>query len=277
MSTELLTEPQTTTATQGSPTRGQVAGPAAPQRPLFSQTLVEDSSTDRRRRFWTKFGSTIVQLCILVVLILIPLWFTEALPVQQLATFLVAPPPPPPPPPPAPPTIKVEKIVSEVMNGQLRTPSKIPKEVKMIKEEEAPAPMTGYGVVGGVEGGVPGGQVGGVIGSILSSTAHSTAPTVAAPKKPLRVSSGITEGMLVQRTEPVYPSLAQRAHIQGTVKLQAIISRQGTIENLQLVEGHPMLVQAAIEAVKHWKYRPYILNGEPLEVETIVIVNFHLS
>ncbi len=279
MSTQLLTQPpKPPQAAQPAPARVGPTAVAAPERALFTQTLVEDSSTDRHRRFWTKFWSTFVQVCILIVLILIPLWFTDALPVQQLATFLVAPPPPPPPPPPAPPTIKVQKVVSEMMNGQLRTPSKIPKEIKMIKEEEAPAPMTGYGVVGGVEGGVPGGQVGGVIGSILSNANRNiAAPQVAAPRKPLRVSSGISEGLLVQRIEPLYPAIAQRAHIQGTVRLQAIISKQGTIENLQLIEGHPMLVQAAIDAVKQWKYRPYVLNGEPLEVETFVIVNFHLG
>ncbi|HYX53255.1 MAG TPA: TonB family protein [Candidatus Limnocylindrales bacterium] len=281
MSTQLLTEPQPKPPKGPEPVPASVSRivATAPERELFTQTLVQDSSPDRHRRFWTRFWSSAVQACVLVVLVLIPLWFTDALPIQQLATFLVAPPPPPPPPPPAPPTVKVQKIVSEMMNGQLRTPSKIPKEIKMIKEEEAPPPMTGFGVVGGVEGGVPGGQAGGVIGSILSSTAHTpvTQVVAAAPKKPLRVSSGISEGLLVQRVEPTYPAIAQRAHIQGTVRLQAIISKQGTIENLQLIEGHPMLVQAAIEAVKQWKYKPYILNGEPLEVETIVIVNFHLG
>jgi protein TonB len=279
MSIELLTEPQEN-AIKGP---RLVAVPAyradaGPQRQLFSQSLVEDSAQDRQRRFWTRFWSTSAQVGVLFVLVLIPLWFTDALPVQQLATFLVAPPPPPPPPPPAAPTIKVQKIVSEVVNGQLLTPNKIPRSVKMIKEEEAPPPMSGMGVIGGVEGGVPGGQVGGVIGSILSSTRNSgTTVAVAAPAKPMRISSGVSEGMLVQKIEPAYPVIAQRAHIQGTVRLQAIISRQGTIENLQLIEGHPMLVPAAIDAVKQWKYRPYVLNGEPLPVETIVIVNFHLS
>jgi protein TonB len=83
--------------------------------------------------------------------------------------------------------------------------------------------------------------------------------------------------MLLHRVEPLYPIIAQRGHIQGTVQLKAIISRDGTIENLQLVTGHPMLVPAAIDAVKQWRYRPYILNGEPLEVETVVFVNFHLN
>ena len=83
--------------------------------------------------------------------------------------------------------------------------------------------------------------------------------------------------MITRRVEPVYPPIAERARVQGTVQLKAIISKEGAIENLQLVSGHPLLVPAAMDAVKQWRYRPYILNGEPLEVETIVIVNFHLN
>jgi protein TonB len=75
----------------------------------------------------------------------------------------------------------------------------------------------------------------------------------------------------------VYPIIAQRARVQGTVEMKALICKQGTIENLQLVSGHPLLVPAAMEAVKQWRYRPYVLNGEPLEVETMVIVNFHMN
>jgi protein TonB len=75
----------------------------------------------------------------------------------------------------------------------------------------------------------------------------------------------------------MYPNLALRARIQGSVQLSAIISKDGSIENLKLISGHPLLVQAAIDAVRQWHYKPYVLNGEPLEVETTVIVNFHLD
>ncbi len=277
MSSQLVLEPQAAEPITQSPPGPAtfVYVPTAP-RQMFSQSLVELNSTDRRRKQWTAFSSFVVQAIIVSVLVILPLWFTDALPVQQLATFLVAPPPPPPPPPPAAPTLKVTKVVSQIINGQLLAPSKIPQTVKMIKEEEAPPQMSAGGVIGGVEGGVPGGQAGGVIGSLLSSTTHSSAPVVAVPKR-LRISSGITEGMLTRRIEPTYPPIAERARVQGTVQLKAIISREGVIENLQLVSGHPLLVPAAMDAVKQWRYRPYILNGEPLEVETIVIVNFHLN
>ena len=243
------------------------------RRPLFSQSFVELSAVDRRRKRWTAASSFVVQALICVFLILLPLWITDTLPVKELATFLVAPPPPPPPPPPAAPAMKVTKVVSQIVNGELMAPSRIPKQVKMIKEEAPPPSMSG--VVGGVEGGVPGGQMGGVIGSLISATSRS-APAIAVPKR-LRVSTGVSEGLLLHKVEPVYPIIAQRAHVQGTVELKAIISRDGAIQNLQLVRGHPLLVPAAIDAVKQWRYKPYILNGQPIEVETIVIVNFHLN
>jgi protein TonB len=85
------------------------------------------------------------------------------------------------------------------------------------------------------------------------------------------------EGNLIYRVQPSYPPLARSARIQGTVLLRAIISRTGTIENLQTISGHPMLVGAAIDAVRQWRYRPYILNGDPVEVETQVTVKFLLS
>jgi len=135
--------------------------------------------------------------------------------------------------------------------------------------------MASAGVVGGVPGGVPGGSMGGVMGSILSST-PTVAPKIATPQR-VRVSSGVSTGMLVRKVPPAYPPLARQARIQGTVILQATISKEGSIENLQLISGHPMLAPAAIEAVKQWKYKPYLLNGEPVEVETQVQVNFTLA
>jgi protein TonB len=117
--------------------------------------------------------------------------------------------------------------------------------------------------------------MGGVIGSVLSSTPVAV-PKIATPQR-VRVSSGVSTGMLVRRVQPNYPPLARQARIQGVVVLQAQISKDGNIENLQLISGHPMLAPAAIEAVKQWKYKPYLLNGEPVEVETQVQVNFTLS
>ena len=137
---------------------------------------------------------------------------------------------------------------------------------------------TTNGVVGGVPGGIPGGQLGGVIGGIVNSTSLAAVPKFA-PVQPqrVRISQGVTKGLLIRRVEPSYPPLARSARVQGEVVLSAVISVNGDIENLQLVSGHPMLVPAAITAVKQWKYKPYLLNGQPTEVETTVTVIFTLS
>ncbi|HEX9121484.1 MAG TPA: TonB family protein [Terriglobales bacterium] len=221
--------------------------------------------------------SFVLQAILLGILILIPLIYTEALPKQQLMTFLVAPPPPPPPPPPPAATqIKVVKqIISEINDGQLRTPTKIPEKVQMIKEEEAPPAAGIGGVVGGVPGGIPGGQMGGVIGGIISSTPVAV-PKVATPTR-VRVSQGVSQGLLIHQVKPNYPPLARQARIQGSVVLQAVIAKDGTIQGLRVVSGHPMLTGSAVEAVKQWRYKPYFLNGEPVEVETVVTVNFTLA
>lgn len=113
------------------------------------------------------------------------------------------------------------------------------------------------------------------MGSILSST-QVAVPKVATPQR-VRVSSGVSTGLLIRKVTPNYPQLAKQARIQGSVVLQAEISKEGTIQNLQLISGHPMLAPAAIEAVKQWRYKPYLLNGEPVAVETQVVVNFSLS
>ncbi|HWR15686.1 MAG TPA: energy transducer TonB [Terriglobales bacterium] len=248
---------------------------------MFEDSLIESGGRLKsKRRGATTFISFIFQIVLIGVMVLIPLIYTEALPKQQLMTFLVAPPPPPPPPPPpaaAPPVKVVRKIETELDNGQLRTPTKIPQKVQMIKEEEAPPPMSGAtGVVGGVPGGVPGGSMGGVIGGIIGQTATTVVPKVATPQR-VRVSQGVSEGLLVHQVKPTYPALARQARIQGTVVLAAAIGKDGTIQNLRLISGHPMLAPAALDAVKQWKYRPYFLNGEPVEVDTQITVNFTLA
>jgi protein TonB len=244
---------------------------------MFEDSLLESGGRLKTKRGRTTTFAIILEIGLIGLMVLMPLIFTEALPKQQLMTFLVAPPPPPPPPPPAAAPVKVVKqIQTDIVNGELRTPTKIPQKVQMIKEEEAPAPvMSSSGVVGGVPGGIPGGQMGGVIGGIISSTPVAV-PKVATPQR-VRVSAGVTSGLKVKDVKPVYPPLARQARIQGTVLLRAQIGKDGSIQNLQLVSGHPMLVQAALDAVKQWKYKPYLLNGEPVEVDTEVQVNFTLS
>jgi protein TonB len=251
-------------------------------RTMFSDSLLE-FGPQRKRKALATTTSFIFNCLAIGVMLILPLVFTEDLPKAQLLTFLVAPPPPPPPPPPA--AAEVQKVVRQIQtdvlsSGQLRTPTKIPQKVQMIKEEEAPPPMpVGGGVVGGVPGGIPGGQIGGVIGSVINSTSSLANVPKFVPVTPqrVRISQGVTKGLLIHKEEPVYPTLARAARVQGDVVLSAVIDVNGQIQNLQLVSGHPMLVPAAIAAVKQWRYKPYLLNGQPVEVETTITVIFSLS
>jgi periplasmic protein TonB len=243
---------------------------------MFEDSLVESGGRLKTKRGATTFISFILEFLFLGILVLLPLIFTEALPTKQLMTMLTAPPPPPPPPPPpaAAPVI-VKKVQTELDNGQLRTPTAIPKKIQMIKEDEPPPSAGPAGVVGGVPGGVPGGAMGGVLGSVMSSV-PTAVPKAATPTR-VRVSQGVSQGLLMKKVTPQYPPLAKQARIQGVVVLQALIGKDGSIQNLHVVSGHPMLTNAALEAVKEWKYKPYYLNGEPVEVETTINVNFSLS
>jgi protein TonB len=159
----------------------------------------------------------------------------------------------------------------------LHAPKTIPKDVKMIREEELPPPSAG--VVGGVAGGVPGGQTGGILGGMIGGIAPPPPPPPKkeAPKGPARIGGNVMAANLIRQVKPTYPPLARQARISGTVVFSAMISKEGTIENLALVSGHPLLVQAARDAVSQWVYKPTLLNGEPTEVATTISVNFTLS
>jgi periplasmic protein TonB len=244
---------------------------------MFEDSLLESGGRLKTKRGRTTTFAIILEIGLIGIMVLIPLIFTEALPKQLSMMSLVAPPPPPPPPPPPAAPMRVVRVIqTDIVNGQLRTPTKIPKKIlENLKEDEAPPQMAVSGVVGGVPGGVPGGSMNGVLGGIISATPASV-PHIAAPQR-IRVSQGVSAGLLVRRVQPNYPPLARQARIQGTVVLRAVISKDGSITGLQLISGHPMLAPYAIEAVKQWKYKPYLLNGEPVEVDTEVLVNFTLS
>ena len=162
-------------------------------------------------------------------------------------------------------------MVSELDQG-LHAPTKIPKDIKMMKDDAPPPPsggVAGMGMAGG--SGAPGGVFGGM--------GLNSGPTVvkAKPAGPARISGGVMQGQIINRTQPVYPPIAKAAHVGGTVVLHAIISMAGTFENLTAVSGPAMLLGAAIDAVRQWRYKPYLLNGDPTEVDTTITVNFNLN
>jgi len=226
----------------------------------------------------TVFISTMVQMLLLGVMVLVPLIYTEALPKAMLTTFLVAPPPPPPPPPPAAaPVQKVIRPMAKLMqSGKLQAPTAIPKQVTMLKEEEM-APDMGVGVVGGVPGGIPGGQSGGVLGGIIGGVVGTNLPPPPKALARIRQGGNVQQAKLINMVRPVYPPLAKQARISGTVRLHAIIAKDGTVIQLEVVGGHPLLVQSALDAVRQWRYQPTLLNGEPVEVDTTVDVVFSLG
>ena len=254
---------------------------------MFEQSFVGGENATRKAS--SVFVSFLIQCGLVTVAVLIPMIYYEALPKTQLTSFLVAPPPPPPPPPPpaaTPPPPKVQKVIPRQFDAnKLMAPKQIPKEIAMIKEEEMPPPASA-GVVGGVPGGVPGGAAGGVIGGIIGSVPTGAPPPPPPPKKEepkpqtpqrIRVGGNVQSAKLINQPKPAYPPLARQARIQGVVRFNAVIGKDGSIQNLTLVSGHPLLVPAATEAVRQWRYQPTLLNGEPVEVVTQIDVNFTLS
>jgi periplasmic protein TonB len=243
---------------------------------MFKDSLLESSGRLNTERAWTTIGPFGLQALLIAASVLIPLIYTDVLPTQQLVTFLVAPHPPlaAPPPPAMTPVKALKSARTEIIGGQLHTPTIVPAKVALITEEAAP-PIASGGELGGVPGGVTGGQIAGttdVIGEIVIS-ATPPAPRLQTPKG-IRITEGVQEGNLISQVEPVYPVIARKAHIQGVVVLRAKVSEQGAIEDLRVISGHPIFVPNAIEAVRHWRYRPYYLNGEPVAVEMTITVNF---
>jgi protein TonB len=239
---------------------------------MFEELVVSSPHPTGTNKKWTVLVSMAFQVLFLGILLLIPLIYTEALPKAMLATLLVAPPPPPPPPPPPVQAQVVHVKPVHLMDaGKLMAPKVIPKDVKIIKEEADPDMSAG--MVGGVPGGVAGGSMGGVIGGVIGG--------VPAPPKPtqsrIRVGGNVIAAKVLNRVNPVYPPLARQTRISGTVRLHAIIAKDGTVQQLEVISGHPLLVQAALDAVRQWRYQPTLLNGDPVEVDTTVDVIFSLN
>lgn len=235
---------------------------------MFEQSLMESGKTHPARSKYWPFISLLVNGTGMIALIAWPLLHPEALPTQMIATLMVAPSPPPLPPRTAPaPKVQTK---SEILNAGLQAPSRIPKQINTVIESATPPSLqaTGMQDSGSARG----------IGDILDSIGTGPAIIVKqAPSRPLPITSRMMAGNLLLRTIPQYPAIARAAHIQGTVVLQSTISKTGSIEHLRVISGPPMLRQAAIDAVQTWRYKPYLLNGDPVEVETTINVVFSLG
>ncbi len=244
---------------------------------MFEEMVISSPNPKKTNKSWTVVVSMLFQVAFLGILILIPLIYTEALPKTMMATMLTAPPPPPPPPPPpAVAQIVHVKPQAHLMDaGKLMQPKVIPKEVKIIKEDAEPDVATG--MTGGVPGGVAGGSMGGVLGGVIGGMGAAPPPPKPHQTGPLRVGGNVQAARIVNRVQPVYPPLARQTRISGTVRLHAIIGKDGTIQSLEVMSGHPLLQQAALDAVRQWRYQPTLLNGEPVDVDTTIDVIFSLN
>jgi periplasmic protein TonB len=234
--------------------------------------MFEQVDVGKSTKPWTVVVSATVQAMILGILILIPLIYTEALPKGFMNTFLVAPAPPPPPPPPAAPVKVVHAPPRIIPLNKMVAPTVIPKKVEVV--HDAAPDMAG--VEGGI--GVPGGTgvPGGVLGGIIGGSALPPPPKPITPDR-IRVGGNVEAGKLLQEITPTYPAIAKAAHVQGTVVLHAIIGKDGSIEQLQYVSGPAMLSQSCMSAVHQWRYRPYLLNGDPVEVDTTISCVFSVG
>jgi protein TonB len=252
---------------------------------MFEQTLVSQGKTNISWTVLVAFGG---ELMLLTTLVLTPLVYLQALPRAQLtnAIFLASPPPPPAPSPQAA-LPRVAKVTPrQFVLGHLTAPVIVPKQVANLEEQEF-APPSGATGLAGVPGGVPGGQIGGVIGGIVGSIPSAGPPpptpspvqnelSVATPQR-IRLGGNLQAAKLLHQVMPAYPVLAKTGRVQGVVQLNAVIGKDGMVREITLISGHPLLVEAAIQAARQFTYRPTYLNGQAVEVDTVIIVQFHLS
>jgi protein TonB len=242
-----------------------------PQMMLGGYSLIDSDAAATRRRSVTLPVSILLHTAGAVALVVIPLLASDAIPEVQsgVRAFLVEPlSVSPPPPPPAALAAAAPRVIPKPQPKQeaFVAPVEIPTE---IRPEQALDLGADNSAPGGVEGGVPGGVVGGIVGGLP----EAPPPTAA----PIRVGGSIREPRRLSAVPPVYPELAMMARLQGTVVIEATVNEHGRVVNVNLIEGLPMLSDAALEAVKKWVYSPTLLNGVPTPIIMTVTVRFKLS
>jgi len=235
-------------------------------RNMFEQLVISSATPGGTNKTWTVVLSAIGQSLLLAILILIPLIYTEALPNALMKTLIVA------PPPPAAPQALPARNAAQVRIIPLKkflAPAKIPARIAA----EVNEPPTLY-----VEGGSASGNENNALRELLRPTSPVAPPAPVEPR-PQRIRQGgeVEDALLVNRVVPEYPAIARTAHVSGMVVLHAIISKEGAVKELTYVSGPPLLVKAAMDAVRQWRYRPTMLDGEPVEVETTIQVVFNLG
>lgn len=240
---------------------------------MFAESLIETSWAQRSRRSWTTLTSFGIQAIAIGVLLMIPLFSTVVLPAVRTVSTPISMWHRNPGPAPQPTHGFHSNVVEIITNvHQIMMPRYIPHTIATGPDPGLVGPAVSDPTI---DFGAPYNPAAGPSFSI-PGTRQLVPIHPAVNIKPLRISN-MLPGSLIRRVEPSYPPLAKSARVQGPVVLEAIISKTGTIENLQLISGHPMLAPAAIDAVRQWRYKPYILNGDAIEVETQITVNFTLA
>jgi periplasmic protein TonB len=238
--------------------------------------MFEDSTFESQGRIHTRSSNWMLATLlfngtILLTLILMPLIYPSTLP-NQWRNILITTPPAPQQTAPQSAARTSSQTVS-MPRPILMPVTNAPTQIHIGRAStDGPASAVDNNPVGDLSNsgnGIPGGDP-------FSHTANST-PRVVRPTGTLTISRGVADGMLIWKVVPVYPAIGRAVRIEGTVVLQATISKTGMIENLRVIDGPAMLRQAALDAVKQWRYRPYLLNGDPVEVETTINVNFTLG
>ncbi len=232
------------------------------------------SGTFQRRHGWMALAY-IFEGILLGALALVPLINTEALP--RILGGIMMPVPPPPAGTHATPGARV--VRPRVWIDPLVIPPVIPNTVVQLRDEPVLPPSEALAVAGDVPGGIPDGLPGGILHGIGVGETPPPPPAASrsTPVKQIVVGGQVEAAKIIFQPTPEYPALAKMARIQGTVRLEAVISRDGRVEDLKVLSGHPLLVKAAVEAVSRWRYQPTLLNGEPVEVLTTIDVNFRLG
>lgn len=254
---------------------------------MFEQSFLPVPA--RTRRVWTVAASFLTQVAGIGFLILVPLIVTDSLPKGRLQDLLFA--PPPPPARPAPPAIKAVQVVS-AQRLPVRSPNALVQPAFMPKQAQAIVdPPDIAGPVGqqvpreGVEGGMPGGEeLSRVVRDIVQAANRMPEPPpqvrteapVQRPPQRIVLGGNVLEGRLIHKVTPVYPSLALQVRAAGVVRIAAIVGTDGRIREMRVLSGHPLLVRAALDAVRQWVYQPTMLNGNPVELDSTIDVTFTL-
>jgi periplasmic protein TonB len=242
---------------------------------------VATANVPARTRVWTTICGLAGQALVLTFAVLIPMAFPDALPrVTGLITNVFTFTPPPPDPPKsetAPPTGPVAVVHTQMVGDVLLLPTKIPdKPVILTDPPDAPIwnarqAVAGAGNWADLKG--MGDTWRNVVEIPVAAPETRTAP---APPPRIRVGGRVQPPVPIERTEPVYPEIARKAHIAGTVEIEGVIGTDGRLHELRVLSGNPLLVPAALDAVRRWVYRPGQLNGEPVEIVTPINVTFNL-